>query len=116
MKDYNDIGTRQSPKHHLFGNVTRPEQARAAIELLDGGSTVPFIACYRKEATCGLDDGQLQERLTYLRGVVSIARWLQDSLAELVKIEPKSIDVGQCQHNVDQGACLAVRILWWKTR
>ena len=48
----------------------RPEQVRAAVELLDGGSTVPFIARYRKEATGGLDDGQLrrlEERLTYLR-------------------------------------------------
>ncbi len=48
----------------------RPEQVNATIELLDGGSTVPFIARYRKEATGGLDDGQLrllEERLTYLR-------------------------------------------------
>jgi len=47
-----------------------PEQVRAAIALLDEGSTVPFIARYRKEATGGLDDGQLrrlEERLTYLR-------------------------------------------------
>ena len=45
-------------------------QARAAIELLDGGATVPFIARYRKEATSGLDDVQLREleaRLAYLR-------------------------------------------------
>jgi uncharacterized protein len=48
----------------------RPEQVRAAIALLDEGSTVPFIARYRKEATGGLDDGQLrqlEERLDYLR-------------------------------------------------
>ncbi len=45
-------------------------QVVAAIELLDGGATVPFIARYRKEATGGLDDEQLRtltERLTYLR-------------------------------------------------
>nr|WP_258080914.1 Tex family protein [Nocardia nova] len=48
----------------------RDEQVRAAIELLDGGSTVPFIARYRKEVTGGLDDAQLrqlEERLHYLR-------------------------------------------------
>ncbi|WP_176085800.1 Tex family protein [Martelella sp. HB161492] len=48
----------------------RPEQAAAAIALLDEGATVPFIARYRKEVTGGLDDGQLRllaERLTYLR-------------------------------------------------
>jgi protein Tex len=47
-----------------------PEQVRAAVALLDEGSTVPFIARYRKEATGGLDDGQLrrlEERLGYLR-------------------------------------------------
>jgi len=38
-----------------------------------------------------------------LRGAVSIARRLQDPLAELVKIEPKSIGVGQYQHDVNQG-------------
>jgi uncharacterized protein len=38
-----------------------------------------------------------------LRGAVSIARRLQDPLAELVKIDPKSIGVGQYQHDVDQG-------------
>ncbi|WP_434743556.1 Tex family protein [Micromonospora sp. SH-82] len=45
-------------------------QVRAAVELLDGGSTVPFIARYRKEATGLLDDAQLrtlEERLRYLR-------------------------------------------------
>jgi uncharacterized protein len=49
---------------------SRPDQAKAAIELLDEGATVPFIARYRKEVTGGLDDGQLRtlaERLVYLR-------------------------------------------------
>ncbi len=44
--------------------------AEAAIELLDGGATVPFIARYRNEASDGRDDAQLcflRERLIYLR-------------------------------------------------
>ncbi|MFN3915318.1 MAG: Tex family protein [Aquabacterium sp.] len=48
----------------------RPAQVNAAVELLDGGATVPFIARYRKEATDGLDDTQLRDleaRLGYLR-------------------------------------------------
>ncbi|MGK6313931.1 Tex family protein [Neorhizobium sp. DT-125] len=48
----------------------RPEQAAAAIGLIDEGATVPFIARYRKEVTGGLDDTQLRtlsERLVYLR-------------------------------------------------
>ncbi|MBI1424440.1 MAG: S1 RNA-binding domain-containing protein [Gammaproteobacteria bacterium] len=48
----------------------KPQMVNAAVELLDGGATVPFIARYRKEATSGLDDTQLrflEERLLYLR-------------------------------------------------
>ncbi|AQZ51514.1 Tex family protein [Martelella mediterranea] len=48
----------------------RPEQVDAALKLLDEGATVPFVARYRKEATGGLDDGQLRtlaERVGYLR-------------------------------------------------
>src|ERR1700683_2334330 len=48
----------------------RERQVTAAVGLLDGGATVPFIARYRKEATGTLDDGQLrtlEERLRYLR-------------------------------------------------
>ncbi|QTN28686.1 RNA-binding transcriptional accessory protein [Rhodoferax sp. AJA081-3] len=48
----------------------RPNQVEAAVALLDGGATVPFIARYRKEVTDGLDDIQLREletRLAYLR-------------------------------------------------
>ncbi|TAM29842.1 MAG: RNA-binding transcriptional accessory protein [Rhodanobacter sp.] len=50
--------------------AAKTEQVRAAVELLDGGATVPFIARYRKEVTGGLDDTQLrllEERLRYLR-------------------------------------------------
>jgi protein Tex len=52
-------------------------QVAAAVALLDGGATVPFIARYRKEATGGLDDVQLrklEERLTYLRDLVDRRR------------------------------------------
>jgi uncharacterized protein len=48
----------------------RPQQVEAAVQLLDEGATVPFIARYRKEVTGGLDDIQLRElevRLSYLR-------------------------------------------------
>src|SRR6266852_3910064 len=48
----------------------REQQVSAAVALLDGGATVPFIARYRKEATGTLDDAQLRtldERLRYLR-------------------------------------------------
>ncbi|TVQ84388.1 MAG: RNA-binding transcriptional accessory protein [Chromatiaceae bacterium] len=50
--------------------TAHPRQVQAAVELLDQGATVPFIARYRKEATGGLDDTQLrllEQRLGYLR-------------------------------------------------
>jgi uncharacterized protein len=50
----------------------KPAQVQAAVNLLDEGSTVPFIARYRKEATAGLDDIQLrklEQRLAYLREI-----------------------------------------------
>src|SRR3954469_13062499 len=55
----------------IAGELNAQEwQVKAAIDLLDGGATVPFIARYRKEATGTLDDAQLrtlEERLRYLR-------------------------------------------------
>jgi len=50
-----------------------------------------------------------------LRGAVSIARRLQDPLAELVKIEPRSIGVGQYQHDVSQAHLSACWIQWLRT-
>ena len=50
--------------------AVREQQVQAAVDLLDSGATVPFIARYRKEATGGLDDialRALETRLAYLR-------------------------------------------------
>ena len=50
----------------------RKEQADAAVQLIDEGNTIPFIARYRKEATGALDDETLRnlhERLQYLRNL-----------------------------------------------
>ncbi|MFF9472437.1 Tex family protein [Streptomyces roseolus] len=63
----------------------RERQVRAAVELLDGGSTVPFIARYRKEATEMLDDAQLrtlEERLRYLRELEDRRSAVLDSVRE----------------------------------
>ena len=67
----------------------KPEQAAAAIELLDGGATVPFVARYRKEATGGLDDTQLRtlaERLVYLRDMDSRRAAILSSIEEQGKL------------------------------
>jgi len=69
----------------------RPEQVQAAVSLLDGGATVPFIARYRKEATGGLDDIQLREleyRLGYLREMEERRSTILKSIAEQGKLTP----------------------------
>ncbi|MEU7026144.1 Tex family protein [Streptomyces sp. NPDC046275] len=70
----------------------RERQVRAAVELLDGGSTVPFIARYRKEATEMLDDAQLrtlEERLRYLRELEDRRTAVLDSVREQGKLTPE---------------------------
>ena len=69
----------------------RPAQVNAAVELLDGGATVPFIARYRKEATDNLDDIQLREleaRLSYLRELEERRAAVLKSVAEQGKLTP----------------------------
>jgi uncharacterized protein len=70
----------------------RPAQVNAAVELLDGGATVPFIARYRKEATDGLDDTQLRDleaRLGYLRELEERRAAVLKSIEEQGKLTPE---------------------------
>ncbi len=69
----------------------RPAQVKTAVELLDGGATVPFIARYRNEATDGLDDIQLRElesRLSYLRELEDRRAVVLKSIEEQGKLTP----------------------------
>ncbi|APX23366.1 MAG: RNA-binding transcriptional accessory protein [Rhodobacteraceae bacterium] len=71
--------------------AAKPDQVAAAVELLDGGATVPFVARYRKEVTGGLDDTQLRtlgERLTYLREMEA----RRTSILESIKGQGKLTD------------------------
>ena len=66
-------------------------QVKTAVELLDGGATVPFIARYRKEATGGLDDIELRElahRLGYLRELDERRETVLKSIEEQGKLTP----------------------------
>ncbi|MNX23042.1 30S ribosomal protein S1 [compost metagenome] len=70
----------------------RPEQVQAAVRLLDEGSTVPFIARYRKEVTGGLDDSQLrtlESRLGYLRELEDRRQVIIRSIEEQGKLTPE---------------------------
>ncbi len=70
----------------------RPDQVDAAVTLLDAGSTVPFVARYRKEATGGLDDTQLRtlsERLSYLRELEARRASILDTIRGQGKLTPE---------------------------
>jgi uncharacterized protein len=70
----------------------QPQQVQAAVQLLDEGASVPFIARYRKEATGGLTDTdlrQLAERLTYLRELAERRQTVLTTIAEQGKLTPE---------------------------
>jgi uncharacterized protein len=74
----------------------QPKQVQAAVELLDGGATVPFIARYRKEVTDGLDDIQLREleaRLSYLRELRDRLQTVINAIEEQGKMTPSLLAV-----------------------
>ncbi len=74
----------------------KPEQKVAKIVVSEAGASVYSASAFAAAEFPELD--------VSLRGAVSIARRLQDPLAELVKIDPKAIGVGQYQHDVNQKA------------
>lgn len=68
------------------------KQVNAVIDLLDEGSTVPFIARYRKEVTGGLDDAQLRdlhEQLLYMRDLNARRETILKSIEEQEKLTPE---------------------------
>ena len=70
----------------------KPAQAEAALQLLDGGNTVPFIARYRKEATGSLDEEQirtLEARAQYLRNLDQRREEILNSIREQEKLTPE---------------------------
>jgi uncharacterized protein len=89
-------GTASRETDKLAGEVIKasPELKLQKIVVSEAGASVYSASELAAKEFPGLD--------VSLRGAVSIARRLQDPLAELVKIEPKAIGVGQYQHDVDQ--------------
>jgi uncharacterized protein len=83
--------------HHITEQIAqelrvRVQQVQIAVELLDGGATVPFISRYRKEATGGLDDIQMREieaRLSYLRELEDRRATILRSIEEQGKLTPE---------------------------
>ena len=90
----NGTGSRETERlvADMLGDLPAPKPTKVIVS--EAGASV-----YSASATAAAEFPDLD---VSLRGAVSIARRLQDPLAELVKIEPKSIGVGQYQHDVDQ--------------
>ena len=90
----NGTASRETDKlvSDMIGLMPPPKPIKIVVS--EAGASV-----YSASATAAAEFPDLD---VSLRGAVSIARRLQDPLAELVKIEPKSIGVGQYQHDVDQ--------------
>ncbi|MBK1786947.1 Tex family protein [Prauserella cavernicola] len=87
-------GTASRETDKLAGELVklRPELKLTKIVVSEAGASVYSASAYASQELPSLD--------VSLRGAVSIARRLQDPLAELVKIDPKSIGVGQYQHDL----------------
>jgi uncharacterized protein len=85
----------------------KTEQVKAAIQLLDEGATVPFIARYRKEVTGGLDDTQLrhlEERLIYLRELEDRRNSILAAIEEQGKLTPElktDIDAAETKQRLE---------------
>ena len=91
----NGTGSRETERLVADMLTSLPAPKPMKVIVSEAGASV-----YSASATAAAEFPNLD---VSLRGAVSIARRLQDPLAELVKIEPKSIGVGQYQHDVDQG-------------
>ncbi len=89
-------GTASRETDKLAADLIRlhPDLGLTKIVVSEAGASVYSASAYASKELPGLD--------VSLRGAVSIARRLQDPLAELVKIDPKSIGVGQYQHDVTE--------------
>ncbi|HSR25241.1 MAG TPA: Tex-like N-terminal domain-containing protein, partial [Candidatus Eisenbacteria bacterium] len=107
-----DAVARHRPDLVAVGNGTGSREAEAFVReaLAQRGSPLPVVSVSEQGASVysasEVARQELPELDVSLRGAVSIGRRLQDPLAELVKIDPRSIGVGQYQHDVDAGALL----------
>jgi protein Tex len=104
-----DLVARHRPDLIAVGNGTGSREAEAFVrEVVAGPGAPPVVSVSEQGASVysasDVARDELPELDVSLRGAVSIGRRLQDPLAELVKIDPRSIGVGQYQHDVDTAA------------
>jgi uncharacterized protein len=107
---FSALVARHRPELVAVGNGTGGREAEEFVRAALGtaGVAVPVVSVSEQGASVySASDGardEFPDLDVSLRGAISIGRRLQDPLAELVKIDPKSIGVGQYQHDVDQAA------------
>ncbi|HEY4025301.1 MAG TPA: Tex family protein [Candidatus Dormibacteraeota bacterium] len=105
-----DLVERHRPDLVAVGNGTGSREAEAFVRsaLAERGVSLPVVSVSEQGASVYSASETAREEFPQLdvslRGAISIGRRLQDPLAELVKIDPRSIGVGQYQHDVDAGA------------
>src|SRR6202012_1945909 len=91
-----------------IGNGTAGRETETFIKLLKLPSSIPVVMVNESDASIYSASEVAREEVpthaVTVRGAVSIGRRFMDPLAELVKLDPKSIGVGQYQHDVDQSA------------
>jgi len=89
-----------------IGNGTAGRETEAFVRTIDFGRAIPVVLVNESGASVysasEVARAELPDQDVTVRGAVSIGRRLVDPLAELVKIDPKAIGVGQYQHDVDQ--------------
>jgi len=105
-REVRELVRRWRPEAFAVGNGTAGRETEAFLREL--GTGVPIITVDEAGASIysasEIARDEMPDHDVTVRGAVSIGRRLQDPLAELVKLDPKSIGVGQYQHDVDQGA------------
>ncbi len=103
--------TRLAAQHAVeaiaIGNGTASRETEAFVRAIDFGRAIPVVSVNESGASVysasEIARQELPDKDVTVRGAVSIGRRVVDPLAELVKIDPKAIGVGQYQHDVDQG-------------
>jgi uncharacterized protein len=108
VKSVQEMLARFAVEAVAVGNGTAGRETEAFLRTLDIPNTVPVVMVNESGASVysasAVARDEFPDQDVTVRGAVSIGRRLMDPLAELVKIDPKAIGVGQYQHDVDQTA------------
>ena len=107
MKKLSELAEKYSIDAIAIGNGTASRETKEFVDSIDFGRSISVFVVSENGASIYSASKTAREEFpdsdVTVRGSVSIGRRLMDPLAELVKIDPKNLGVGQYQHDVDQG-------------